>query len=159
MRPRRPVTVRRALPIDAPLLAQHRATVWHEVGDWSLEALSPQILQWTAFFRERLLDETFVAFVAEEDERVIASAGVLIHVAIPRPGSRSASAGRVQSLYVVPEARRRGIARSLMDHIVRYARATALISLSLRPSDEARPLYAGFGFVEADEMLLPLISD
>lgn len=153
------MTIRRAIPVDAVVLAEHRATVWHEVGDWSVDALAPQIPVWAAFFRERLLDETFVAFLAEEDARAVASAGVLIHVAIPRPGSPSTSAGRVQSLYVVPEARRRGIARALMDRIVRYAREATLISLSLRPSDEARTLYYGLGFARADEMLLPLIAD
>ena len=62
----------------------------------------------------------------------------------------------MQSVYVVPVARRRGIARALMKAIVAYARAVPLIRLVLHPSDDARPLYADLGFSGLDEMGLRL---
>jgi ribosomal protein S18 acetylase RimI-like enzyme len=146
--------IRYATPHDADLLAKHRAMVWHEVGEWSMIDLTPQIPIWTEFFRKCLRDETYVAFVAEETTTVVASGGILIHLTIPRPGSSSERAGRVQSVYVIPDSRRNGIARAVMERILSYAREATLVSLSLHPSNEARKLYGGLGFVAADEMLI-----
>ena len=151
--------IRRATPDDAALLAEHRARVWREVGDWSDEALAPQIPIWTEWFRDAVADGTYVSFIAERDGEAVASASLLLHVAIPRPGSPSDRIGRVQSLYVAPDARRHGIARALMDAVLEYAHGAALIQLTLHPSDEARPLYASLGFTALDEMGLRLTDD
>lgn len=148
--------IRRATPSDAALLAEHRAAVWHEVGDWSVADLAPQIPVWTAFFHDRLADASYVAFMAEVDREAIGSGGVLIQLTIPRPGMRSDRAGRVQSLYVRPSARGNGVARTIVARLLSYAREVELVSLSLHPSDEARSLYAAAGFEAADEMVLRL---
>jgi GNAT superfamily N-acetyltransferase len=151
--------VRRAAPDDADLLARHRASVWHEVGDHSLESMKAQVPIWSAWFRDALADGTYVSYIVERDGEAIASGSLLVHVAIPRPGSPSDREGRVQSVYVVPHARRGGVARSLMAEIMAYARAAMLIRLTLHPSDEARPLYAALGFEDLDEMGLRLTAE
>lgn len=152
-------TVRRATPDDAALLAEHRARVWREVGGWDEAAMAAQVPVWTAWFHEALADGTYVSFVAEENAEPLASGSLLVHAAIPRPGSPSDREGRVQSVYVVPDARRRGIARALMARIADYARGAALIGLKLHPSDDARPLYASLGFEQLDEMGLRLAGE
>lgn len=128
--------------------------MWQEGGRWSAAELAPQRDVWTQFFADRLVDATYAAFIAETLGSAIGSAGVLIHAAIPRPGLASDRAGRVQSLYVEPSARRAGVARSIMQRLVEFARDEQLISLVLHPSDAARPLYTALGFEPADEMLL-----
>ena len=144
--------IRRATADDAALLAEHRARVWREVGDWDEESMAAQVPIWTAWLHDAVESGTYVAFVADENGAAIASGALLLHVAIPRPRASSDREGRVQSVYVVPDARRRGIARALMERIMEYARAAALIRLTLHPSDEARPLYAALGFSALDEM-------
>jgi GNAT superfamily N-acetyltransferase len=151
--------LRLATPGDAALLAQHRARVWHEVGDWDEALLIPQIPIWSAWFHDAVGAGTYVSFVAEEDGAAVASGSLLIHVAIPRPGFDSDREGRVQSVYVVPAARRRGIARALMDAIVAHARDARLIRLTLHPSDEARTFYEQLGFDALDEMGLRLTGE
>ena len=148
--------IRRATPDDAALLAEHRARVWREVGDWHEEPMARQIPIWTAWFHDAVADGCYRSWIAEEDGEAIASGSLLVYAAIPRPGSAADQEGRVQSVYVVPVARRRGIARALMKAIVAYARAVPLIRLVLHPSDDARPLYADLGFSGLDEMGLRL---
>jgi GNAT superfamily N-acetyltransferase len=150
--------IRRASAADAALLAEHRARVWREVGNWDEPAMTAQIPIWTAWMRDAVASGRYVSFVAEEDGTALASGSLLIYTAIPRPGSDSDREGRVQSVYVLPEARRRGIARALMAHILDYARGAALIRLVLNPSDEARPLYESLGFAALDEMGFRLIA-
>jgi GNAT superfamily N-acetyltransferase len=137
---------------DARLLAEHRARVWEEVGDWSVEAMAAQIPVWEEFNRRTVADGAYVAAIAEEDGEALASGAILIQLAMPRPGFVSERAGRVQSVYVVPHARRRGIARAIMGELLAAARERALIFLTLHPSDEARHLYASLGFTPSDEM-------
>ena len=146
--------IRRAEEEDAHLLATHRAAVWHEAGAWSMADLTPQIDVWTAFFRRCVADETYVAFIAEREAQPIGSGALLIHLGIPRPGLASDRAGRVQSVYVAPEARRGGVARALMERLIAYGREAKLISLALHPSEPARTLYHALGFEAADEMTL-----
>ena len=151
--------LRRATSGDAALLAQHRACVWVEVGDHSEESMAAQVPIWTAWFRDTLAAGTYVSFVAEENGAAIASGSVLIQVAIPRPGFASDREGRVQSVYVVPAARRRGVAHALMGAILEHARSAKLIRLTLHPSDEARGLYESLGFAALDEMGLRLTGE
>jgi len=148
--------LRRATPEDAGLLAEHRAAVWHEVGDWDLARLKLQTPIWADFFAVQLALGTYVAFIVEENGRAVGSGAILEQLMIPRPGFGSERGGRIQSVYVVPSARRRGIARDIVDHLVRYAKVAKLLSLTLHPSDEARTLYEAFGFEWADEMILRL---
>ena len=150
------MTIRRGTPLDATLLAEHRAAVWREVGDWSVADLLPQIPVWARFFREHMDDGTYVAFVAEENGTTLGSGCLLIHLTIPRPALASERAGRVQSVYVEPSARRRGVARAVMERLLSYAREATLVSLTLHPSENARTLYTGLGFRAADEMQLRL---
>jgi GNAT superfamily N-acetyltransferase len=152
------VALRRATVEDAQLLSEHRAAVWIEVGDWSAEAMAAQKAVWTDFARRTVADGTYVAWIAEERGEPIASGAILVQLAIPRPGSDSERAGRVQSVYVVPAARRRGVARAVMEALLADARALRLIALTLHPSDEARALYASLGFTPGDEMLLRMIG-
>lgn len=151
--------IRRATPDDAALLAEHRARVWREVGGHSGESMAAQIPIWTAWFHDAVGDGTYVSFIAEENGEAIGSGSLLVHVAIPRPGFPSDREGRVHSVYIVPHARRRGIARALMAELMDYAATAMLIRLSMHPSDEARPLYVSLGFEQLDEMGLRLTGE
>lgn len=152
-------SIRRATADDAGLLAQHRGAVWVEVGDHSHESMRQQAPIWAAWIRDAIDDGTYVAFVAEDAGGIVASAALLVHVAVPRPGWPADREGRVHSVYVVPEARRRGLARKLVDEVLAYARAAMLIRLTLHPSADARPLYVALGFVSLDEMGLRLTGE
>jgi GNAT superfamily N-acetyltransferase len=150
------VAIRRAVPADAALLAEHRARVWREAGGHGDDELVPQIPIWGAFFARALADETYVAWIAEEGGHPVGSGALLVQLAIPRPFIDSEREGRVQSVFVEPAARRRGIARAIMEEIIAYARALPLIRLTLHPSDDGRALYASLGFVALDDMALRL---
>jgi GNAT superfamily N-acetyltransferase len=150
------LTIRRAVPADAALLAEHRARVWREAGGHPDEELIPQIPIWAAYFARALADDTYVGWIAEEDGRPVGSGALLVHAAVPRPFIDSEREGRVQSVFVEPQARRRGIARALMAEIMAYARALPLIRVTLHPSDDGRALYTSLGFVPLDEMGLRL---
>jgi GNAT superfamily N-acetyltransferase len=58
----------------------------------------------------------------------------------------------VLNVFTEPEWRRRGLAKLLMEEILRWAGAERLDQLVLHASDEARRLYEKMGFVATSEM-------
>ena len=64
--------------------------------------------------------------------------------------------GYVNGVYVVPELRRRGIARRLMLAALDWLREKDCVVVRLRASDEGRGLYTSLGFEEGSEMQLSL---
>lgn len=150
------MTIRRATPDDASTLAHHRANVWMEVGEWTREEIDPVLPVWNDFFRDTLAARTCIAWIAEDGGETVASGALLLQLAIPRPGSASRCEGRVHSVYVVPSARRCGVARAIMEELLRFAREAQVIRLKLHPSEVARPLYRALGFIDLDEMGLQL---
>jgi GNAT superfamily N-acetyltransferase len=65
----------------------------------------------------------------------------------------------VEELYVVPEARRRGIARTLLEHVILRARGRGLraVELEVMPGHAAAlALYAAMGFQELHRERLSL---
>lgn len=148
---------RRATSADAALLGEHRADVWREAGGHSDAEVLPQISVWTAWLAKAIEDGTYVAWIAHDPSGVaVGSAGLLVREALPRPGFPVNREGRVHSVYVVPEMRRRGIARAMMEDLIAYARTAPLSQLVLHPSDQGRAVYAALGFIQIEEMALRL---
>ena len=59
-------------------------------------------------------------------------------------------------LFVVPEYRRKGIARKMLDILVAEIREKGDVSVTLEATEMGRPLYEKYGFVALpDEMELP----
>ena len=145
------VAVRRATPGDAALLAAHRALVWDDGGHDPVRTRA-QVPVWTAWMRDAIVRDEYVAFIAADGERTIGSASLLVQLAVPRPGYRGDRDGRVHGVWVEPGERRAGVARAMMRELIAYARATDLMRLALHPTDVARPLYVSLGFEALDEM-------
>ncbi|HTU81788.1 MAG TPA: GNAT family N-acetyltransferase [Candidatus Acidoferrales bacterium] len=64
--------------------------------------------------------------------------------------------GWVNSVFVLPELRRQGVARRLMEAGIAWLRARGCVKVRLRTSDEGEPLYRSLGFVAGREMEMDL---
>jgi GNAT superfamily N-acetyltransferase len=88
---------------------------------------------------------------------VIGGAGVQIRSLLPRPDQSGRKLlrgieGSIMNVFVEPEWRRRGIARTLMEEVLAWARTTGIVSLVLHASEDGRALYESMGFVPTNEM-------
>ena len=129
------LTIRRDSPL-APevraLLQRHLALMWASSPAESVHALAP----------DDLAGED-VAFFTLRDGAVVLGMGALRRI--------DARHAEIKSMHVVAEARGRGLARLLLDHLLDQARATGYARLSLETGIEAvfapaRALYAAAGF-------------
>ena len=115
--------IRRMTEADIPgLMELKNAAGWNQVeADWrNVLALEPE-----------------GCFVYEADGRAVGSATVVAF------GRELAWIGMV---LVLPDYRRRGIARALMERCVAWARERGIACLKLDATDMGRPLYAALGF-------------
>ena len=112
------------------------------------------------FARELAAPEPFVrawlAFEVECPEHAIGTATLTLVPTLPRFGDDGPLLdARVRNVYVVPQERRRGVARALMREIMDDLSALGIGRLTLGTSVQGRPLYEKLGFVpKADEMVL-----
>lgn len=93
-----------------------------------------------------------------DEGRIVATAGVMIRDNFPFFTFKDRRYGWIMDVYVLPEYRRRGIARLLTQHTLCWLREHGVPVARLIASDEARKagLYEHMGFSFTNEMRLRL---
>ena len=99
---------------------------------------------------------------AENAQKIIAGAGVMLREIPPIPLPRASGAtivyeggqALIVNVFTEPEWRRRGIARLLMERIIAWCREQRIESVVLHASEHGRALYEQLGFAQTNEMRL-----
>ncbi len=97
---------------------------------WSLES-----------FQNDLTNDNAVYFCLEDDGKVIGYVGMWV----------SFGEGNINNIAILPEYRRKGYAKLLLEHLIAYGKENNLsfLTLEVRESNEgARALYQSMGFVQ-----------
>jgi GNAT superfamily N-acetyltransferase len=151
-------TIRRSTPGDAAVIAQHRVSMFRDMGEVPTPALATELLEASRTALAVLLREgSYVGWLAVgAHDEVLAGAGVHIKTTLPRITHQGlVAAGPLPlavNVYTEPGSRRRGIARALMQAMMEWARVQGFDRLLLHASDGARPLYRSLGFAPTNEM-------
>ena len=151
-------TIRRSTPGDAAVIAQHRVSMFRDMGEVPTPALATELLEASRTALAVLLREgSYVGWLAVGAHgEVLAGAGVHIKSTLPRVTHQGlVAAGPLPlavNVYTEPGSRRRGIARALMQAMMEWARVQGFDRLLLHASDGARPLYRSLGFAPTNEM-------
>jgi len=145
---------RTATSADAPLIATHRRTMFAAMGGFDsavLDQVERAADPWTA----RMIEAgKYLGWIALDDQRPIASAGLLILDWPPHPlDPIGESRAYLLNVYVEPEYRRRGLARELVSQCMAEARGRHIRVVSLHASREGAKVYADLGFKTTNEML------
>ena len=145
---------RRATPDDAEQLAELRGVM---LGELAGTLSSPDQRWWVesvAWFRDHLAGDDVVAFVADDDGRLVAGAVGIRERRPPRPTNLSGWAGHLSSVATRPDARRRGHARAVVELVVQWFDENGIPSLDLTASKDAEQLYRSLGFEDHPEHYL-----
>ncbi len=153
------VTLRFATAADAAVLADHRVSMFREMGAIRGDLEAELHASSSAYFAAAIPRGEYVAWLASapEDPAPIAGAGVQFRSLLPRPtpagdGLLLGLEGLVLNVYTDKAWRRRGVARQLMQAIITWAADHGIVRLVLGASPEGRPLYEKIGFVATREM-------
>ncbi|MFI5386106.1 MAG: GNAT family N-acetyltransferase [Fimbriimonadales bacterium] len=155
------LTIRTGAADDAENLARHRCEMFREMGTLSDEGYAELMPASVAYFREAIPEGRYLAWLACDEDEVVAGGGMQVSQMPPRPGPAGrmlapGPQGLILNMFVEPNWRRRGVATLLMAHMIEYARANGFPSLTLHASEAGRRLYEGMGFTPTSEMRLYL---
>jgi ribosomal protein S18 acetylase RimI-like enzyme len=145
---------RPATPADAELIAQHRAHMFADSGQATLESMTEMSANFVAWVRPRLADERYLGWLVEDGGAVIAGAGMWIMDFPPHWMDPEPSRAYLLNFYVDPAFRGRGLAQTLLDITLAEARRRDIQVVSLHASKFGRPIYERSGFEPTNEMIL-----
>jgi GNAT superfamily N-acetyltransferase len=109
------------------------------------------------YFTRAIPSKDFIAWVAEYDEKIIATSGMVMW---QKPaiygGVESGKLGYLLNFYTVPEARGKGIATRLLNELLGEAKLSGIKYLHLHASKDGISIYRKAGFTEPDRPELEL---
>ena len=146
--------IRRALPDDAAILATHRCAL-HDSEHPDDRADDVLFENLRAYFTRALATEFVAAWLAIDGGEPVGTVTLMIHEHPPRKGGPELR-GYITAVFVAPHARRRGHARRLMETAIDHARGIGIRRLTLRTTENGRPLYTSLGFAPLEHLALKL---
>ena len=100
------------------------------------------------YYKKHLADGSFVSWIALDGEKIIATSGLSFAEKPPYYGNPTGRYGILSSMYTLPEYRRKGIAKALLQKETEEARAAGCGVIWITASDMGVLLYTDFGFTK-----------
>lgn len=141
------------LPALAALQWQWRVEEWCQGPKLDREAFSAAFVKWVELRRD-----SHIAFVALKERQAVGMAWIATVERTPTPSAMTRKYGHLQSVYVVPEERDRGVGSALLERVKEEAQRLGLDYLLVHPSARSVSFYRRGGFNETDEFLVLRLS-
>jgi ribosomal protein S18 acetylase RimI-like enzyme len=153
------LTTRRATVDDAELITQHRKAMFADMRDAPEPTLNEMGRHFEPWVRRMIAEDKYVGWITSDEDRAIASAGLLIldwapHFLDPAGEQR----GYILNVFVEPEYRRQGLALMLTKECMDEARRRGIGVVALHASKKGRAVYEKLGFTASNEMLFVDVS-
>jgi GNAT superfamily N-acetyltransferase len=149
------ITIRKATTIDIPEIVKQRRLMFEAMGFEDTHKLHLTEEASFNFFTEKISCDMFHGWVAVTNTgRIVCNAGLIIDQHPPGPNNLSGKIAYVFNLFTLPDFRRQGIARKIMQTILEWTRELGIIVLTLHATEEGENLYKSLGFIGSTEMYL-----
>lgn len=148
---------RKATLKDIDLLTKSRIEVLRAANGLSDDADMTEVKhQSYEYYRKALHDSTHTAYLVFNGDRFAGAGGINYYQVMPTFRNPSGNKAYIMNIYTRPEYRRQGIARRMLDILIKDAKARGISFITLEATPMGRPLYEKAGFVPLnDEMILP----
>lgn len=148
------LTIRRATPDDAAIIAEHRARMFQDLGRLDAPRAAAMMEQVQPMLGPMLANGEYVGWLAvAASGAVVGGAGVQVRRLLPLPETFVEREALIVNVYVQPACRRFGLARRLMAAVLDWCREQGIERVSLHASSMGRPLYESLGFTPTNEMV------
>ncbi len=147
------IDIRQAVAADIPDLVRLRRMMFEAMGWQDLAKLDAADSANRDYFAQAIPAGAFHGWLAVTPAgEVVGSGGVVIDQHPPGPANPSGQIGYVMNLVTDPRYRRRGIARRVLQDILRWLKERSIQRVTLHATEMGRPLYKELGFVPSNEM-------
>lgn len=150
------ITYKKATIKDIGELVKTRITVLRAANKLS-EDIDMSLVEKKSFeyYKNALARGEHIAYLAYDKEKFIAAGGVSFYQVMPTYHNPTGKKAYIMNMYTSPEYRRKGIAINTLDLLVKEVRKKGITYISLETTENGRPLYEKYGFVQMkDEMEL-----
>jgi GNAT superfamily N-acetyltransferase len=90
--------------------------------------------------------DSLIARVAERGDGLVGMAWLVVFDRVPDLDDRTRTTGDIQSVFVLPEYRRQGVGRALVDSLLEAANERRIPRVTVNANAAAAPLYEKAGF-------------
>jgi predicted N-acetyltransferase YhbS len=147
--------IREATLADLGRLAEARHAMFVDLGDAIRTEDRDLVAQLLADYITQHVDEGPIGFIAEDASGEMVGAVSITYESVqPSLHNPSARQAYLSGMWVRPESRRQGVARSLVATAVEAARAAGAGAVTLMASEAGRAVYSSLGFVAVPAMRL-----
>ena len=149
------IIYRKATINDIDNLAKIRSIFIMEATDCSeIERNKLEIANKT-YFDSAFADNSFIAWLALDNDKIIATSGLSFSVVPPAPDCLNGKVAYIMNMYTFPDYRKQGIGMELLKRIVEEAKSRDYNKITLYATDSGKSLYKKYGFenVELDDMV------
>jgi GNAT superfamily N-acetyltransferase len=98
------------------------------------------------YYHKHMADGTFVSWLAMDGDTIIGTSGMSFVEKPPYFTCPSGKLGLLSSMFTDPNYRRKGIAKELLDRVVKEARNYGCGAVHITASDMGVKLYTAYGF-------------
>lgn len=138
---------KRATVEDIDLLTETRVEVLRAANQLSADIDMSQVRdQSGAYYRQALADNSHIAYLVFQGDKVVGTGGVSFFRVMPTYHNPSGYKAYIMNIYTHPACRRRGIAYQTLDLLVNASQERGITAISLEATDMGRPLYEKYGF-------------
>jgi len=150
--------IRPAVVADIPALVELRLGMFESMehpDPADLDRLRKQSIE---YMHEKIPTGEYKSWVADVNGQAVASGALVIRSAPPTIHNPRGLEGYIISVFTAPEWRKQGMARGIMNAIIDYLRENGIAKVTLRATEQGRPLYLSLGFAPDErEMALDII--
>ncbi len=110
------------------------------------------------YFDEHIIKNDFIGIIGEHNGKVVSAAYLIILDYPANPKLINGKAGTLLNVYTYPEYRRKGIAKKLLEEIIKEAKLMGITSIDLNATESGYNLYKKLGFKDDNDkrMLLKI---
>lgn len=142
---------RLATPQDIPTLIELRKRQLIDEGSTPDTMIDNDL---TAFFERNFANNSLVQWVVEEQDKIIATAGVVFYHFPPSYTNPTGIKGYITNVYTNAAYRGQGLASALLDKLVEAAKKRHVPVLLLEASTMGKPVYKKYGFTEMNTWMI-----
>jgi GNAT superfamily N-acetyltransferase len=152
--------IRPATTADLEILVAHRRAMFQDMGYSDEAALNSMTARFRPWLMKHMNAGDYHAWLTvAADGTIAAGVGLWLMEWLPHMIGQGAYRGNILNVYTAGKFRRRGLARQLMEAVLRWCRENSIDTIILHASPLGRSLYESMGFSPSNEMRLHLATE